>query len=258
MVAVRGGTLLSVVSVAGAVDDAQALATEVRRGLRAAWCWRHRAARRRLAARHGRRPAAPLVRRGHLLPDLEPARRTAGRRGAGDDQGVPSAVVGTRRRRGRTRHCCSGLRSSRSSFWLFRDRVGLLGNTIGWPVLSLGLALLVFAGAQPRSWIGRWRVPGAAWLAAISYSLYLVHKAIFQMVESAFGAQLAGRGLIAFAAYAVAALLGGALLYYAVERPGLALRDRWLAYGARKARCRRSLSSVRCARDGRAQHLPCA
>jgi peptidoglycan/LPS O-acetylase OafA/YrhL len=116
------------------------------------------------------------------------------------------------------------------SFWLFRDRVGLLGNTLGWPVLSLGLALLVFAGAQSRSWIGRWRVPGAAWLAAISYSLYLVHKAIFQMVESAVGAQLAGRGLIAFAVYAVAALLGGALLYYAVERPGLTLRDRWLAY----------------------------
>ena len=46
------------------------------------------------------------------------------------------------------------------SFWLFRDRVGLLGNTLGWPVLSLGLALLVFAGAQPRSWISRWRVPG--------------------------------------------------------------------------------------------------
>ncbi|MGH8061889.1 MAG: acyltransferase family protein [Pseudoxanthomonas sp.] len=112
------------------------------------------------------------------------------------------------------------------SFWLFRDRVGLLGNSIGWPVLSLGLALLVFAGAGNRSVIARWRVPGAAWLAAISYSLYLVHKAVFHLVETAWGPALEGRGLVAFCVYGVAALLAGASLYYMVERPFLRLRER--------------------------------
>lgn len=114
------------------------------------------------------------------------------------------------------------------SFWLFRDRVGLLGNAVGWPVASAGLALLVFAGAGRDSVIGRWRVPGAAWLAAVSYSLYLVHKPVFHLVQSAFGAQLEGRGFIAFAVYGVAALLAAALLYYAVERPFLKLRRRVL------------------------------
>jgi peptidoglycan/LPS O-acetylase OafA/YrhL len=112
------------------------------------------------------------------------------------------------------------------SFWLFRDRVGLLGNSIGWPVLSLGLALLVFAGAGNRSVIARWRVPGAAWLAAISYSLYLVHKAVFHLVETAWGPALEGRGVVAFCAYGIAAVLAGAALYYAVERPFLRLRER--------------------------------
>ena len=116
-------------------------------------------------------------------------------------------------------------------FWLFRDRVGLLGNSIGWPVLSLGLGLLVFAGAGSRSAIARWRVPGAAWLAAISYSLYLVHKAVFHLVETAWGSALEGRGIVAFCVYGVAALLAGAALYYAVERPFLRLRERVRVFG---------------------------
>lgn len=113
------------------------------------------------------------------------------------------------------------------AIWLFRDRVGLLGNSVGWPVLALGLALLVFAGAERRSLIGRWRVPGAAWLAAVSYSLYLMHKQMYHLLESAYGPQLQDKGVLAFVAYGVAALAGGALLHYAVERPFLRLRERW-------------------------------
>jgi peptidoglycan/LPS O-acetylase OafA/YrhL len=122
----------------------------------------------------------------------------------------------------------AGLAVMAFAFWLFRNRTGLLGNSIGWPVASLGLALLVFAGAARDSLIGRWRVPGAAWLAAVSYSLYLVHKPVFHLVESTFGVQLEGKGLIAFAVYGVASLLAAALLHYAVERPFLTLRGRVL------------------------------
>ena len=119
-----------------------------------------------------------------------------------------------------------GLGVMAAALWLFKQRTGLLGNAVGWPVLSLGLALLVFAGAGSRSVIARWRVPGAAWLAAISYSLYLVHKAVFHLVETTWGPALEGRGLVAFCVYGAAALLAGAVLYYTVERPFLRLRER--------------------------------
>ncbi|TXH65196.1 MAG: acyltransferase [Lysobacteraceae bacterium] len=122
------------------------------------------------------------------------------------------------------------------SFWLFRERAGLLGNSIGWPVLSAGLAMLVFAGAQREGWLGACAVPGAAWLAAVSYSLYLVHKPVFGLVEMYFGAVLQGRGLFAFASYGVASLCAAALLYYVVERPGLRLRDRLRHSHAERAR----------------------
>lgn len=112
------------------------------------------------------------------------------------------------------------------TFWLFRERTGLLGNSIGWPVLSLGLGLLVFAGAGDHSWISRRPVPGASWLAAISYSLYLTHKAAFHAVQMLWGAKLSGHGVMAFASYAAGALVVGAALHYGVERPFLKLRDR--------------------------------
>jgi peptidoglycan/LPS O-acetylase OafA/YrhL len=109
---------------------------------------------------------------------------------------------------------------------LFRDRTGFIPSVFGYPLLSAGLALLVLAGAGTRSWIGKRHVPGAGGIALISYSLYLVHKPVYHMVQSAFGTQLQGQGTIAFLAYAAAAVLAGALLHYAVERPFLRLRER--------------------------------
>lgn len=125
-----------------------------------------------------------------------------------------------------------GLATMALSFWLFRDRTGLLGNSIGWPVLSLGLAMLVFAGAQTGSWIGRRALPGAGWLAAVSFSLYLVHKPVYGLVQTHFDDALEGRGYVAFAAYGFASLLAAALLHYAVERPGLRLRERLMRHAS--------------------------
>jgi peptidoglycan/LPS O-acetylase OafA/YrhL len=120
----------------------------------------------------------------------------------------------------------SGVLVMALSFWLFRDRTGLLGNTIGWPVLSIGLGLLVFAAADRDSLIGRAQVPLASWLAAISYSLYLMHKATYHVVQAHWGAQLAGTGLLAFSVYGGTAILAGAALHYVIERPFLKLRVR--------------------------------
>jgi peptidoglycan/LPS O-acetylase OafA/YrhL len=112
------------------------------------------------------------------------------------------------------------------AFWLFRERTGLLANAFGWPLLSFGFGLLVFAAADRKSLLGRWQVSGAGWIAGISYSLYLSHKIAFHLVALAFGAFPQVGGVLAFATYALAALLLGAALHYLVERPFLRLRDR--------------------------------
>ena len=126
------------------------------------------------------------------------------------------------------RFALAGVAMMALAFWLFRDRVGLLGNSIGWPVLSLALALLVFAGAQPRGVLGARALPGAGWIAAISYSLYLVHKPMYAVVQGHWGQWLDGRGIVAWLAYGAASLAAAAALHYLVERPFLRLRIRAL------------------------------
>jgi len=125
---------------------------------------------------------------------------------------------------------CLGVLVTGGALLLFRDRTGLVANAIGWPLLSAGLGLLVFAAAGQRSTLGRWRVPGAGWLAGISYSLYLSHKIAYHLVQVALGERL--HGVAIFAVYAAAALALGSALHLAVERPFLRLRER---QSARKA-----------------------
>lgn len=113
-----------------------------------------------------------------------------------------------------------------ASVWLFCDKVAFAASVFGFPLLALGLALLVAAAAGTTGWLGYWRVPGAGWIAGISYSLYLSHKLAMHAVHEALRRWPAMYGPAAFVAYALAILATGALLHYAVERPFLRLRTR--------------------------------
>lgn len=116
-----------------------------------------------------------------------------------------------------------GVGLSALAWWLFRERLGFWPSVIGYPLLSLALAFLVAAAvALPQ----RWAVPGAGWLARISYSLYLSHKLALHAVATWWVGPWQLHGLAAFALYATGVLVLGALLYYAVERPFLRWRER--------------------------------
>lgn len=123
----------------------------------------------------------------------------------------------------------AGLAVAGLALWLFSNRTGLAANTVGWPLLSLGLGLLVLAATAPQGWLGRRAVPGAGWLAGVSYSLYLSHKLAMHAVHTWLAPALPLQGVALFPVYAGAILAVGAALYYLVERPGLWLRDRWAA-----------------------------
>jgi len=121
-----------------------------------------------------------------------------------------------------------GLAVAALALWLFRDRTGLLANAVGWPILSLGFGLLVLSASSPHGLLGRWTVPGAGWVAAASYSLYLSHKLVMHAVHAwlAPALPLPLQGVALFALHAVAILAVGAALHHGVERPCLRLRDR--------------------------------
>jgi peptidoglycan/LPS O-acetylase OafA/YrhL len=120
----------------------------------------------------------------------------------------------------------TGLAVTALALWLATNRTGFAANTLGWPLLSLGFGLLVLAATAPQGLLGRRTVPGAGWLAAVSYSLYLSHKIAMHAVHEWVAPALSLKGLALFPVYAAAILAVGAALHYLVERPGLRLRDR--------------------------------
>ena len=109
---------------------------------------------------------------------------------------------------------------------LFREPTGYAGAVFGYPMLSVSLALIMAAAASPYTVLGRRAVPGASAIAMISFSLYLTHKAVFHVLHTVVGERLDESNALAFCIYTGTALSTGAMLYIAVERPGLRLRER--------------------------------
>ena len=115
-----------------------------------------------------------------------------------------------------------------SAFWIEQPGV-ITVTTCVWQFLlvALGMAALLLCAVSPRLPFSRVNIPGAAFIASIAYSAYLVQKLVIHFV-----AQLCATRNIApdsFAAivgvelcvYAVATVL-----FFAIERPFLQLRRR--------------------------------
>ncbi|AMP05661.1 acyltransferase family protein [Collimonas pratensis] len=101
---------------------------------------------------------------------------------------------------------------------------GYFMSGFGYSLLALAFALLVAAALSPVSFLQRWRIPGAAQLAAWSYAIYLVHKPLAMIVHKL----LRGAGIngLAEASLIIVLSIGaGWLLYLLVERPFMKLRD---------------------------------
>ena len=116
----------------------------------------------------------------------------------------------------------------------FQDQDISLANR---DAICFPIRLLLLATLSPATPLHHWRLPGAAALAAWSYSIYLSHKAIGHLVLQA----LQARGVAADSAWTfgiamLACLLGGWALYRAVEWPFLRLRQRWVPARAPAAR----------------------
>ena len=96
---------------------------------------------------------------------------------------------------------------------------------IGFPLLSLGLALITASSVSSHGWLARFKIPGAEWIAALAFTLYLTHKAVGHLVLVSFPKITAAQGPASWLLYAVACLSAGWILHVAVERPFLRLRD---------------------------------
>lgn len=104
-----------------------------------------------------------------------------------------------------------------------------LGAVAGFPLISIGIALLFCAMLDLEHVLSRWPVPGAALVATLSYSLYLTHKSVFHVTRLVLGEENL-LGSFGFVVYLLASFAVAAVLWFCVERTFLHLRDRALSW----------------------------
>ncbi len=95
------------------------------------------------------------------------------------------------------------------------------------PLVALGMALLLVCAVSERLPFQRVSIPGAAFLASVAYSVYLSHKlAIHWVLAFCAAHQLKPDSAAGVALNLGVIVLVGTLLFFAVERPFLQLRRR--------------------------------
>jgi peptidoglycan/LPS O-acetylase OafA/YrhL len=104
----------------------------------------------------------------------------------------------------------------------------LTGATVVYPLYALGCALMLSALLDIEPWLARQRPRGLAALAALAYSLYLVHKPVYWAVYDRLGPEVL-HGWTGLALYLLPVFAAAIVLHLLVERPFLRLRDRVMA-----------------------------
>jgi peptidoglycan/LPS O-acetylase OafA/YrhL len=95
------------------------------------------------------------------------------------------------------------------------------------PLIALGMAALLVCAVSPRLPFGRIRVPGAAFIASIAYSAYLVQKLVIHCaVQWCSSRNIAMDSALAVVGVQVCIFAVATILFFAVERPFLQIRHR--------------------------------
>jgi len=95
------------------------------------------------------------------------------------------------------------------------------------PLIALGMAALLVCAVSPRLPFRRVRIPGAAFIASIAYSAYLIQKLVIHFVAQFCAAHdIALTSASALIGVEICIYAAATILFLAVERPFLQLRHR--------------------------------
>ncbi|MFN2621845.1 MAG: acyltransferase family protein [Chthoniobacterales bacterium] len=94
-------------------------------------------------------------------------------------------------------------------------------------LIAVGMAAFLVCAVSPRLPFRRFKIPGAAFIASIAYSAYLIQKLVIHFVEQF----LSSRGIVltsvpALVGIQVCVFAGATILFFVIERPFLRLRHR--------------------------------
>jgi peptidoglycan/LPS O-acetylase OafA/YrhL len=113
--------------------------------------------------------------------------------------------------------------------WLYADLFSTSGRAAaaviaGFPLLAMGFGLCLLSSVSANGFLAKVRLPGAKMTAMLAYSLYLTHKEIIHL-DRLYFPSLTAKTWIALPFAVVTCFMAASLLYFAVERPFLLMRD---------------------------------
>jgi peptidoglycan/LPS O-acetylase OafA/YrhL len=115
------------------------------------------------------------------------------------------------------------------AWFLCEDQMSFAASIFGYPVIAAGYGLMVIAAVSPSCFLYRFNSRITAFIAKMSFVLYLSHKGVIHLMQPLFEkAGLAPKGNLMFGASMLAAVAGAFVLHKIVEVPALRLRQRVL------------------------------
>lgn len=100
------------------------------------------------------------------------------------------------------------------------------------PLIALGMAALLICAVSPRLPFRRAQIPGAAFIASIAYSAHLIQKLVIHFVQQFCASHhIAMTSASTLVAVQICVFAVATFLFFAVERPFLQLRHRFVSRG---------------------------
>ena len=95
------------------------------------------------------------------------------------------------------------------------------------PLIAIGMAALLVCAVSPRLPLCRVAIPGAAFIASIAYSAYLIQKLVIHFVEQFCSSRnITLTSVSALVGVEICVYAAAIILFLAIERPFLQLRHR--------------------------------
>lgn len=114
-----------------------------------------------------------------------------------------------------------------SASFLCTNQKSLAASVFGFPLISVGYGVLVLAALTPSSVLFKREFKISHYLAALSYSVYLVHKFVIHITQDQFSKfNLEKASTTMFLLCVLSTLCAAAMMHILVEKPFLKLRNR--------------------------------
>ncbi|MDQ2823860.1 MAG: acyltransferase [Verrucomicrobiota bacterium] len=107
---------------------------------------------------------------------------------------------------------------------LAEDGLSIASSAFGFSLIAMGMGAFLICALSPRLPLSRVALPGAAFLATVAYSIYLSHKLVIHEIQQVCTAHSVAP-VLAYLMVMASILVIGSMLFFAVERPFLKVRQ---------------------------------